>query len=577
MADEQQIVPVETAETEPGIASDESAGKEPETGPDESAKAEPGAEPEEHAEAEGEPEETGCPVEMGLFAGPRCGRELHKAPDGVDERPVCLMHSKDEGKQSGRQCDKFWCIFKEILEEAEEGEAHFNKFVFPELDLYSRALRAIRRFDGTADFRATLPRDANFSGATFTGGANFHGAMFTHGANFSNAKFVRSASFRSARFSEGATFRGAAFTQDADFVGAEFTQGADFIEATFTLDADFTGATFRRNASFPQTTFARKAEFLGAAFTQSADFAGATFTQDVSFEQAKFYGRADWGRCRFLGQVEFRRTNFKPRKAKRPSAVFSLAEFAKPKEAVFDDVDLSRALFLNCDLSEFWFTSSVRWAKRDGNLGLAVFEEEILLDPDLSELRETCGPIDHGAVEQIYHQLKKNYDARLDYRTANEFHFGEMEMTRLEARNYPPILKPWGWLRPRFGPEALYRWASDYGNSYVKPMLWLLGFLFLFGLLFPIPGLESRQPSPKPAESYLNVWNQQDTWSNNLWTEAKLLGDSFIASIDTAAFQRNPEYTPAYPWGRVLAILETLLTSTLFALFLLAIRRQFKR
>jgi len=42
------------------------------------------------------------------------------------------------------------------------------------------------------------------------------------------------------------------------------------------------------------------------------------------------------------------------------------------------------------------------------------------------------GKIDHGAVEQIYHQLQKNYDSRLDYRKANDFHYGEMEMRRLE-------------------------------------------------------------------------------------------------------------------------------------------------
>jgi len=33
----------------------------------------------------------------------------------------------------------------------------------------------------------------------------------------------------------------------------------------------------------------------------------------------------------------------------------------------------------------------------------------------------------------------------------------------------------------------------------------------------------------------------------------------------------------SYPWGRALALLEFLLTSTLIALFLLAVRRQFKR
>jgi hypothetical protein len=95
---------------------------------------------------------------------------------------------------------------------------------------------------------------------------------------------------------------------------------------------------------------------------------------------------------------------------------------------IFDDVDLSRALFLNCDVSEIWFTSSVRWAKR-GRHGLEVFEESIPLGYATGLWRD--GERDYRAIAQVYQQLKKNYDSRLDYWTANEFHFGEMEMKRL--------------------------------------------------------------------------------------------------------------------------------------------------
>jgi hypothetical protein len=231
-----------------------------------------------------------------------------------------------------------------------------------------------------------------------------------------------------------------------------------------------------------------------------------------------------------------------------------MAKFAKPGEIVFEDVDLSRALFLNCDVSAVRFTSSVDWAERKGHRGLAVFEEEILLDPELSQIQEEYGEFDYDAVEQIYHQLHKNYDDRLDYRKANDFHYGEMEMRRLEPPSYGRLLTVRCILRPWMSLLNLYRITSDYGNSYTKPL-----------------------PGYPAIASYTSVWNQQDTWSNNRWTEAKLIGKSGITAIDTATFQRNPEYSPVYPWGRALGILETLLTSSLFALFLLAIRRQFRR
>jgi hypothetical protein len=65
--------------------------------------------------------------------------------------------------------------------------------------------------------------------------------------------------------------------------------------------------------------------------------------------------------------------------------------------------------------------------------------------------------------------------------------------------------------------------------------------------------------------------------SRSLWAEVRLFGKGAITSLDTVMFQKSPEYAPAHPWGRVLGIFETLLISSLFALFLLALRRQFRR
>jgi hypothetical protein len=86
-----------------------------------------------------------------------------------------------------------------------------------------------------------------------------------------------------------------------------------------------------------------------------------------------------------------------------------------------------------------------------------------------------------------------------------------------------------------------------------------------------------KRQGARQAETYASAWRTGDGWTPNLWAEARLAGKSAITSVDAATFQKSAEYAPAYPCGRVLAIFETLLTSTLFALFLLAIRRQFRR
>jgi hypothetical protein len=317
-----------------------------------------------------------------------------------------------------------------------------------------------------------------------------------------------------------------------------------------------------------------------------------------------------WHSCQFLDRAEFRRTKFYPLFKILPCAVFELAKFSNPGEIIFDDVNLSRVFFHNCDVSQIWFTSSVEWAKRQKHHGLAVFEEKILLEEEFKVASLIFKPPDFRAVAQIYQQLKKNYDSRLDYWTANEFHFGEMEMKRLAGPEKGILFKD-EWLRRRkikllrhivlwrvqirqqflrlrrwwhrnLGFVAWYKYASDYGNSYRKPLLWLLGTFLAAALLFPITGLELKQAGSRNAASsasvtYSSVWDKNNSWTNNFWTEAKLIGKSGITAIDTATFQRTPEYAPTYPRGRVVAIIETLLTSSLFALFLLAIRRQFRR
>jgi hypothetical protein len=110
-------------------------------------------------------------------------------------------------------------------------------------------------------------------------------------------------------------------------------------------------------------------------------------------------------------------------------------------------------------------------------------------------------------------------------------------------------------------------------------LLWLFGVLLLSTALLPLPfhGFGLKRQGARQAETYASVWRVGDGWTPNLWAEARLAGKGAITSVDAATFQRSAEYAPAYPWGRVLAIFETLLTSTLFALFLLAIRRQFRR
>ncbi len=494
-----------------------------------------------------------------------CGRRsLGEVVNGI---PSCLMHTPLDKDDAAFQAE-----FERILDEAGTGVADFTRFVFPNANYARRKFKAHCVFSG-----ATFTQDAYFAEATFTQNAYFSRATFTQKANFSRATFTRNANFSSATFTQNAHFRGATFAQEAHFLETTFTQNAYFGEATFAQKANFILATFTQNADFSRAAFTQNAGFSGAAFTQDAYFGGAAFMRVAYFTGAKF-----------LGAAEFRETKFQQDEELFAGPVFSLTEFVRPEAIVFYKTYLGQALFHNCDVSKLNF-SSVEWrqrkrrGKRTGKR--MVFEEEVILDDEtavaLKPKEGNPDERDYGLIAELYQQLKKNYDDRKDYWAAGDFHYGEMEMRRLHSR----------W--PNFGLVAWYKHASQYGESYVRPAAVLLIVLAIFTLLFPLAGLELNENPPHSAAlatqqtppsartfelSYKRFADFVAAYPGRKWVApAAFFGHSLMTALSVAGFQKELKYEPSYPWGRALALLELLLTSTLIALFLLAVRRQFKR
>ena len=365
-----------------------------------------------------------------------CGRPLHQAPDGVDVHPVCLMHSHDDAKQSGPRFEAFWLEFHRTLYAAEGGTALFLAFVFPKMGdaMLGRRVGVPCSFYGAtftqdADFGEVLfEEEADFSHAIFNGIAGFCETHFAKRAYFAGAHFEQKAVFPIAIFDEGAVFTGAIFRASAFFAESRFTGETQFDAVTFAGMAELFDTTFSRIVDFSDADFEQEANFSRAMFEGCVDFSGVVHTQAAHFVKSRFRETAIWRRARFLDGAEFRQAIFGLEPSREPSAVFTLATFAQPSKVVFDDLDLSRVLFHNCDVSQVLFTSTVVWGRRDERK--AVFDE--MISTELHWLFKD-GRRDFGAIAQIYQQLKKNYDARLDYWTADEFHFGEMEMKRLAA------------------------------------------------------------------------------------------------------------------------------------------------
>jgi hypothetical protein len=273
----------------------------------------------------------------------------------------------------------------------------------------------------------------------------------------------------------------------------------------------------------------------------------------------------------------------------------------------FCKTDLSHALFHDCDVTRINF-SSVIWAKRKGSCKRMAFEEIVELGiPYASSLwteGEDLNERDYVVIAELYQRLKKNYDERKDYWTAGDFHYGEMEMQRLALPASGPIARLLYWLLAgRFGVtqkglDAFRRWwhqqlslvawykrASEYGENYIRPLNCLALTLLFFALAFPLVGLQydpakdlTAGKDAKPEVlSYWNASPASKMATDSYKSEYQLVLDSSLSAVEIASFQKNPIYEPAGRAGRVLSLAEMLVTSTFLALFLLAIRRQFRR
>src|SRR5208283_242856 len=318
----------------------------------------------------------------------------------------------------------------------------------------------------------------------FTQKANFEEAAFTQDAIFSHATFGQNAIFDRATFVQSAYFYGVTFTEKAHFCRARFMQDANFEEATFTQEACFLLAEFAQKANFKKATFAEVVHFIQAQFSASAAFRETIFRGDKKRLEA---------RLKELGLKLEPETD-----DTLPGPVFSEAEFSHPEAIVFYKTYLGQALFHNCDVSRVTF-SSVEWRRRKPGGKSMVLEEEkkfSLGSPVASALRPGSDSHDernYRLIAELYQQLKKNYDDRKDYWTAGDFHYGEMEMKRLHSRWRSKLLRWWSY---HFSLAAWYRRFSAYGESYWKPLLWLLFFAFVFfPFLYPVPGLEFNPPS----------------------------------------------------------------------------------
>ncbi len=448
--------------------------------------------------------------------------------------PTCAYEGCPEERWEG---DEQHCIFHSQVPDKDP-------------DLFRRALAAKK----DRNYRGYwFPAEVDFSGQTLVD-ADFRHARFARVAIFTNAKLEgEQARFREAQFVAGADFREAQFAAAADFTLAQFAAAADFSYARFAA-AHFSYAQFAAAAGFFRARFEREASFIDTRFQATVSFDGADL-DNALFRDAALH-RCTFGTATGLEEARFENVDWgwQPKRFWRWRFPAAWTRY------------LDRALGGQPERNDWrHLPAAVAWslAHRRNVLGDELRARESRLVADLAR------------AELVYHQLLKNYEDQREYPTANDFHYGEMEMRRL--RGWQPLL-------------TLYGLLSGYGHAWMQSFLWLIVVLLLSawgyggaglapisaGALVPGSGptsastalsRDARAVDPTgPAWPFLGVDIDWDATASCL-----------VYSLRSAVLQFDREVHPLTAWGRLVQAAEFVLGPLLIALTGLALRRKFKR
>jgi len=160
-----------------------------------------------------------------------------------------------------------------------------------------------------------------------------------------------------------------------------------------------------------------------------------------------------------------------------------------------------------------------------------------------------------------YRQFEINLDKNKDYELAGEFHKKRYELEYLitESFSLKKLLL------------FFYERSSNFGENYVKSLSRFILILFLFTLTYLFTGLVYNHTNFESTIYYLKESNRYNFWND--------IGSAFLYSLNNSLpFRRELEFVKsANGWTTFFSIVQTFIQTILATLFIIGLRRKFKR
>ncbi|MCD8406563.1 hypothetical protein LNI98_01190 [Tenacibaculum dicentrarchi] len=342
---------------------------------------------------------------------------------------------------------RFWMLIREHAMKfgIENKKFDFSKFVFPDFEKSDFK----ENKDGTSRFTKNFWNRGESK--EFSEDVIFLPAKFLGEADFSQTLFRKEAGF-GAVFSENANFEKTIFSKEANFAYSEFSGKSIFIEAKFSEEANFNRTKFLAPTNFQFTFFLKKTSFIETTFSDWSNFRSIKFSGDnsVLFQDLK-------GNENGVLKLEFSTINF-------------------TDKTIFRGVNLKNAIFGQSDITEVKFKNCI-WNENSSRIILNY--EKGLGFKDDSNYKE---------LEDLYRQLKVNFDNSKNWELSGKAYVSEMEMRRkiyqneflINIKSFHPIKAFIGLIN--WFLFIFYKVFGGYTQNYILPFLWL-SLLFTVSLL----------------------------------------------------------------------------------------------
>ena len=390
-------------------------------------------------------------------------------------------------------------------------------------------------FPGKLDFSKKILPDVSFNEAVFLGDASFEDTEFNGIAEFYDTIFNGIVEFYSTTFNCNAMFIETEFRQRVDFLGSLFHGITNFDSAKFREWTDFEGTEYY-GAAFFRNTFFKYALFGKSKFNESVTFEDAVFKNGLTIREAEFNNHADFG---FSGHTHRNAEKIENYDNQRNNCI----SFLNASNAVFK----SKVTFHDRNFTAWVDFSNCIFHKAPQFFGS-------ILHHDTNFEKATFLGISSTSA-RMYRVLKQSMGNILAHREEAMFYALEQKCIR-KNRNVSPSIRFFSWL---------YEKTSNYGQSVSRPFY--VGFIVIltFTLIYSILG--ARWSGLLPSISW-------SLFVNSLLFTIKQSVSPFRVWLEGS--------TPAWYQGdlqllQFIATIQSLLILSIFTVFLLALRWNFKR